>query len=77
MKYEVLGIEPKQYEKEVAGGDSCSLKTYDNKKAAFKKAISESKKNIWWEVEVRCVDIDGELNGYWYFKHGQIICDIL
>jgi hypothetical protein len=72
MKYEVSGILPKQYENEIAGGDTETIKYFSSKSKAFSKARSESKKNKWWEVQVRQNDDSGELQGHWYFKGGEL-----
>lgn len=72
MTYEVSGIYPKQYDNEVAGGDSEYIENFNNKQKAFRVAMSESKKKKWWEVQVRCSDGDGELTGHWYFKNGKL-----
>jgi hypothetical protein len=73
--YEVSGIVPKQYENEIAGGDSERLKNFATKSKAFAFAKKESKKNKWWEVEVRFMN-DFELEGHWYFKNGVLTWDM-
>jgi len=70
--YEVSGILPKQYEHEIAGGDSETIETLHTKSSAFSLAKKESKKNDWWEVEVRQYDVHYELQGHWYFKNGKL-----
>jgi hypothetical protein len=72
MNYEVSGIFPMQYENEIAGGDTEIIKDFRRKSKAFAKAKSESKKAKWWEVQVRQTDDDGELQGHWYFKRGEL-----
>jgi len=72
MKYEISGIEPKQYENEIAGGDAQTLKELEQKSKAFSFAKKESKKSKWWEIQVRATDQDLELCGHWYFKNGKL-----
>jgi hypothetical protein len=72
MNYEVSGIMPKQYENEIAGGDTETLKDFSQKSKAFTYAKSQSKRAKWWEVQVRQTDDDGELQGHWYFKKGKL-----
>lgn len=66
------GIFPKQYEHEVAGGDMESIGTRKARSAAFKLALKESKKDKYWEVQVKEKDDNEDILNHWYFKKGQL-----
>lgn len=77
MKYQVSGIEPKQYSKnEIAGGDSYKLRCFSQRFKAFEYAKTQSKNAVWYEVEVRQHDKDNELQGHWYFQNGKMTFDM-
>lgn len=71
-RFEIDGILPKQYEKEIAGGDMESISERKSKAAAFNLARREWLKPKYWEVQVKEFDKDQELINHWYFKKGLI-----